>query len=532
MENYMKKLILILLGTSFLMALFFSGCFIEGMSPPQNLTATPGDRKVTLSWDAPSSRYRTISGYGVNVDGSNRGNLDATARSYTVTGLTNNTEYTFEVWVRYSYTNSDGYTQYEDGPSATITATPTAITTTTPLTEDLWGEWLRIDTNETWYISGNSISCSSNSEKSVTLLRQSGNVIRVTEEGGRIYYLYASRLPNASFTGRIAGFDDIQQSMARNVAGGQGWIKVVVESLDNETSTKVTTDGDGDFIVEDIIPGDEYKITPIVDDSAIGEPVIVTPVADGDDVGTITIVESNDLNFKVSIGRSGGLSMLSARDYTIGTNNSTNTSYSFTITVQNTGRTDALAATYQLSLDDGLTMTSGKYYDILGTIEPGKSKTIPIELRCSPDSISGDYAFKKINITITDPINNNRVWNDSVSLRFFKETIQMRLSNNAQGVVISPANETYRLSNNTAVRIPKLTNGDYLFVFCGATADTEASYSLQIANLPYQDDELGIDTARYEQNETEGTAVRITGGIRAYLHKNDIDYYRFSFNNN
>jgi hypothetical protein len=626
MENYMKKLILILLGTSFLMALLFSGCFWEDISAPQNLTATPGDRQVTLSWDA-ASGYRTVSGYRVSVDGSNRGNLDANARSYTVTGLTNDTEYTFKVWAQYSYKNNDGYTQYDNGPSATITATPrefpedatppsvpqnfkvtpgngrvildwdapisdggaaitkyeaskdngstwintnntstytftgltnatsytfqiravnglgygppasakaipTAITTTTPLIEDLWGEWFRIDTNETWYISGNSISCSNNSEKSVTLLRQSENVIRVTE-GGREYYLYASRLPNASFTGKVAGFDDIQQSMARNVAGGQGSIKVVVESLDNETSTTVTTDNDGDFIVEGIIPGDDYKITPVIEDSAIGEPVIVTPVADGDDVGTITIVESNDLNFKVSIGSSGGLSMLSARDYnTIGSSSSTNPSYSFTITVQNTGRTDATAATYQLSLDNGLTMTSGLTEGILGTIEPGRSKTISITLQCSPGSISGDHAFKKIKVTITDPINDNRVWEDSVSLRFFKETIRMRLSNNAQGVVISPANETYRLSNNNPVQIPKLTNGDYLFVFCGATADTEAAYSLQIADLSYQDNELGIDTARYEPNQTEETAVRITGGIRAYLHKNDIDYYKFSFNNN
>jgi uncharacterized repeat protein (TIGR01451 family) len=382
-------------------------------------------------------------------------------------------------------------------------------------------------------MSGNSISSTSNNTSSVTLLRQSENVIQVTE-GNRIYFLYASRLPNASFKGKITGFDNIMPSMARSIAGGKGWIDVVVENLKSDTSTTVTTGNGGDFIVDDIIPGDDYKITPFADDSAIGEPVIVTPVADGDDVGTITIVESNDLNFKVSIGRSGGLSTLSARDYnSIGSNSNTNPSYSFTITVQNTGRTDATAATYQLSLDDGLTMTSGSTSGIIGTIEPGKSRTISITLRCSPDSISGDHAFKKINITITDPINGNRVWDDSVSLRFYKETIRMRLSpSNAQGVVITPNNETYRLSNNSTVQIPKLNKGDYLFVFCGATADTESSYSLQIADLPYQDSELGIETDRYEPNETEATAFRITGGIRAYLHKNDIDYYKFSFNNN
>jgi len=68
-----------------------------------------------------------------------------------------------------------------------------------------------------------------------------------------------------------------------------------------------------------------------------------------------------------------------------------------------------------------------------------------------------------------------------------------------------------------------------LFVFCGATADTETVYSLKIGNLSYQDNALGTDISRYEPNDTENTATVITGGIRAYLHKNDIDFYRFRY---
>jgi len=390
------------------------------------------------------------------------------------------------------------------------------------LAEELWGEWLRIDQDEAWYISRNSIRINERqTSKSVTLTRQSNNIIQV-KEGGRIYYLYASRIANASFSGKVASFDDpASRSMARSVAGGKGWAKVVVENLDNGTSVTTTTDAEGEFTVDNIIPGDSYKITP-----EQGEPVIFTPVGNGDDTGTITVVEGDDVNFKVSIARSDynstDMTMLETQRYN--DTGSFDFSYNFKITIQNTGKRDVTAATYQLSRDSGLSMVSGSSSGVLGTIEPGKSKTIDIKLRCSSGSINGVSEFKKINVTITDTI-ASRTWNDSVSLRFFKETISMgSLSGNARGMLITPANEARRSISGF---VPKLNNEDYLFVFCGATADTEGAYSLRVLDLPYQDAALGTDLARYEPNDTEETAAVITGSIRAYLHKNDIDYYRF-----
>jgi len=401
------------------------------------------------------------------------------------------------------------------------------------LAKELWGEWLRIDKNEVWYISRDSIKIDSNayygteitglSLRSVKLKKQSNDVMQVTE-GDMIYYLYASRTANASFSGRIASFDDGSRSTARSVAGGKGWAKVVVENLNNGTKTNTTTDAEGEFTVDSIIPGDDYKITP-----EQGSPVTFTPVANGDDAGTITVVDRNDVNFKISTNIS-NTSMLTTRGYTSNGTAANGISYSnFEITVQNTGGKDVTAATYELSFDPGLSIVSGSgsLSGILRTIEPGQNRKISFSIQCSSTSISGDYEFKKIHITITDPI-ANRTWNDSVSLRFFKETTKLVLSGNANGMVILPNIGSVRCSSKNVV-VPKLINSDYILVFCGATADTEDDYSLEIANLPYQDSILGIDLARYEPNDTEETATEITGSIHAYLHKNDIDYYRFRF---
>ena len=95
---------------------------------PASLAATAGDAQVELSWDDPSDS--SITGYEYR-DGSTSGNTttwhlawsdisgsDATTTSHTVTGLTNDTAYTFEVRA----VNASG-----DGTAASTTATPIAV---------------------------------------------------------------------------------------------------------------------------------------------------------------------------------------------------------------------------------------------------------------------------------------------------------------------------------------------------------------------------------------------------------------------
>ena len=65
---------------------------------PRNLSATPGDREVTLSWEAPQSNGgSTITHYEYKVGDGTWVSTGATATEYVVTGRTNGTQYTFAV---------------------------------------------------------------------------------------------------------------------------------------------------------------------------------------------------------------------------------------------------------------------------------------------------------------------------------------------------------------------------------------------------------------------------------------------------
>ena len=104
-------------------------------SAPRNLRAQAGDGQVTLSWQAPAraGAGAPITGYqyrqraGANAFGAwlaVRGS-DVNTRSYAVTGLTNNTRYTFEVR---AVNNGDSTT----GVAASVSETPAAADVTAP----------------------------------------------------------------------------------------------------------------------------------------------------------------------------------------------------------------------------------------------------------------------------------------------------------------------------------------------------------------------------------------------------------------
>ena len=85
-------------------------------SAPRDLSATPGDRQVTLSWDAPSSDGGSdILRYAYRLGGSGEWTGAGTAQRVTVSGLANGQSYDFEVRA----VNAQG-----EGAVATVTATP------------------------------------------------------------------------------------------------------------------------------------------------------------------------------------------------------------------------------------------------------------------------------------------------------------------------------------------------------------------------------------------------------------------------
>jgi hypothetical protein len=203
--------------------------------------------------------------------------------------------------------------------------------------------------------------------------------------------------------------------------------------------------------------------------------------------------------------------------------------YQFNLEFENTGDEDCPAPVYAITAPSGVYIT-GNRQDILGTIEPGVKKSVPIGVRCY--TVAGDYEYKKINVTIRD--GTGKTWEDSVSLRFYKETLDFNIKAErpVSGIVIAPDAKTYSFTDVTdgTVSAPRRMAGDYLVVFSGATIETETRYSLGVGLEA--DGYFGgfFDTSQYEPNNTEGSAVALgTQKIMAYLYKNDIDYYRVSY---
>jgi hypothetical protein len=374
--------------------------------------------------------------------------------------------------------------------------------------KELWGEWLRMDTGDKWYISDNVVKINNTvSSKTVSLDKQSERVIKVTD-GGREYYLYASRIANARFTGSIAGSTGETRAVVGNV-------RISIANTGNKSDTSnVITNTEGVFTAEGIIPGDAYIVTP-----EGGAPVTVIPANDGADVGVVTI--TGGVNFKTSI--SPVQASVDMNELYI------NETYSLNLEFENVGDEDCPAPSYTIIVPAGVTIT-GNMRGILGTIEPGVKKSVPISVICTAED--NDYEYKKINVTIRD--GTGKMWEDSVSLRFYKDTIDFNIKaeESISGIVITPDMKTYSFTDvtNGTVTVPRRSMGDYLVVFSGATIDTETCYALGVGTEADEDFETFTETSRYEPNNTEGETVSLgEQRIMAFLHSKDIDYYRVSY---
>jgi fibronectin type 3 domain-containing protein len=377
-------------------------------------------------------------------------------------------------------------------------------------TKEFWGEWVHMDTGDKWYISDNTITVNGvEASTSATLSKHSERVLEVTD-GGRQYYLYASRIANASFTGVIVV--DTDATASARAASGRKDIRVKIVNQNNKANElSAVTDEDGKFTVQGAILGDPYKVTP-----EGGMPVTITPRSDGGDIGVITV--TTGVNFKTSL--------IPTQSSTDMTELYMNEVYHFEIEFENVGDKDCPSPAYTVTEPSGVTIT-GVLQGILGTIEPGVKKSVPISVLCS--AVADDYEYKKISIRIADGA--GKTWEDSVSLRFYKETMSFNIKAEKpiSGIAISPDSKTYSFTNiiNGTVVAPRRTAGNYLVVFSGATLETETRYSLGIGVEADGDFSTFLEPGRYEPNNTEDEAVSLSEQkIMAYLYKNDIDYYR------
>ena len=395
-------------------------------------------------------------------------------------------------------------------------------TSSRKFSKEFWGEWIRMDTGDEWYITSKSITVNDRTfTTNAALVKQSSRVIEVTD-GSRKYYLYASRAATSSFSGKVTGAGTSTSSIARAAGAGLGGINVIISNLKDKTeTTTVTTDSSGKFTAQDVIAGDEYEV------KTEGQTTTVLPNANGDDIGTISI--TSGVNFKTVIKPKAASTDMNRLYANLN-------SYTFNIEIENTGTQDCTAAVYSLVLDSDLMLNSGSTSGILGTIEPKRKKIIELTLSCK--AIANEYEFKKIGITIDDPI-SRKSWDDSVSIKFNKAPVNfyVRSDNPISGVIITPNARAYSFKTSygsggvySASQTMPWSTKDYMVVFSGATADTEAVYSLGIGVIPDTNFSDFRDLGNYEPNntESEATPISVQNKIMSYLHKNDIDYFKIS----
>jgi hypothetical protein len=396
--------------------------------------------------------------------------------------------------------------------------------------EEFWGEWLRVDEPEVWYIAGDGITIDDvASSKNISMTKQSARIIEV-REGGADYLLYASRIPNSTFRGTLRRLADdssssgLRASFGTEIGGpalalgsGLGGIKITVRNLKNAADKKeAETGADGGFEVPNATPGDEYEVAPQVED---GPTVKVTPVAEDEDIGNITV--TGGVNFKAAIRAGTGTDMTTlyadGRDYNI------------ILEIENVGKLDSAGATAVFTADSGLTLSQANA--ALGTIASGEKQTVALTVSAS--AINENEVTRKIDVAVSDNASGKTI-EDFVTLHFFKGRTNFNIKSNAtvQGVVMSPHGKsasfkTESVGNYAASVSLPCAEDDYLVSVSGASG---AAYSIGISSMPYSGDFEGI-ADQYEPNNTESAAYVIDAGlapakITALLPSGDIDYYK------
>jgi hypothetical protein len=394
--------------------------------------------------------------------------------------------------------------------------------------EEYWGEWIRMDTGETWYFASNYRMVESSAYTTpVNMARQSQNVIKVTEGTGtnvKEYFLYASRIRNSKFEA-LAVMDDGSKALFSRLVNVPKGTTAVVEAVKNGVDRQTIEVGDnGELEAENIIAGDDYQV--IID----GYEFIVTPHTDGDNVGIFTL--TNGVNIKTAlVPKSISTDMM--RLFSGG-------EYKMTIKFTNIGEDISTAMEYRLTLPSGIEITENTNSPSrlttgdLQSFMPGQTRDVDITVRCG--SISENFEFKNIIIDTVDFY--GKTWRDSISLKVNKESVTFNIRSDLaiNGVVIVPNGKTYHFKTSVwrdiysaDITVPQYLN-DYLIVFSGATADTEAKYSFAVDKIPaFNFNDYGITALnKYWPNGTEEQASVVSDDqeVMAYLMMNQANYYR------
>ena len=387
-------------------------------------------------------------------------------------------------------------------------------------TKDYWGEWVRLDTGQSWYITDTDVMYNNVSyPNKISLRKENKNAIEV-KEGSRTYYIYASRVKGASFRGRVV--DGSSGGVIGGSEQGVGSISVVISNLNNASDNTIAiTDEDGNYIVEEIIPWDTYEVT--ID----GKTWTVTP-GDGDDVGIMALRDG--VNLKAYLTTDDADRIFADRQgeyYRLGNE--------FYINIENVGNKSASDTCYVYYTLESPDLRSDRYVSIytqpeqyisLGGLKPGQAQRIRLSVSCDP--ITEEFEYKKIGVTITDPV-AGITWKDYASIKIQTQVrLHIEAQTTIQGIVIAPFKKAYYVRGG--ITLPWST-GDYILILTGSGKSTP--YSLGIDIVPITQWGSLTDQNIYKPQNTEETAasIRMNEQKMAFLFENGIDYWRINMAN-
>lgn len=425
------------------------------------------------------------------------------------------------------------------------------------ISKEFWGTWIRMDTGDEYYIDSISVWKSSSYSKKNTrvsyglrglALDYASDDVMVGPDS-KIYFRKGGSA--RSFTATLSGFSEIKTNASiadgTRAASGVTGVTVNRRNVNNAGDAEtVTSASDGSISFGKIstgtssgsgaVAGDEQKIT--VEGTSTKE-IGVTPAYDGENIGSIPIIPKDMYGFKTTYTINGDDQgyIFAGKEYTLN------------LSVTNVGDKDCEAFGYKVYCDNpALTISDtskSKAEGIYRTLEPEKSMHLELKVSYTSSTKASAYEDIPLCIDITEPTSG--VWKDSVTLRFYSGYVPFVVkaapatgvsSATLNGFIIYPDGRSKRFTvssrgstSKTSLEIP-WSDKDYLIAFSGASADSEMTYSFALGNVePDNLTEIGIaDLQAYEPNDSVGQArtVDVSKSVKAYLKKNDIDFYRIN----
>jgi len=302
--------------------------------------------------------------------------------------------------------------------------------------QEFRGEWIRMDTGDRWYISGNSITVNNTgTAPDVTLEKTSENVVVATGANAK-YTLFAARIANASFTAQVVLLDDASRSVLDRAAGGSGQrpsVKVVNNK--QQSSMVIQPDTNGRIIVPNQIPRDPLVIKPESSEWGNVKIELIPDFGSDQNMGVIPITQGD--NFKVSL-----VSDSSVLDYY-----ADGIPSDYTFELENIGETYCGETGWELLWNDNeFSYISGNKEEDFTNIAPGEKKRLTVKL--APKLIDTETKNKEVIVKIRNYDSKSkqvRRWEDAVSINYYKAPVPLQFSSQkqVQGVIKAKKGKSY-----------------------------------------------------------------------------------------